>query len=318
MKDQKKAIDPQNSVIESRRLFYFYHVAKHGRFVAAEAALGVAQSAMSRQIQQLEASLGVPLLVRNGHGVTLTEFGEILYRHAEDILTRMASSLAELSDAADKSGGSVSIAAPPTFTSVYMVAIIDTFQQQYPNVRIRAVEGSTGSVMSQLSTGEVDCAIVLQPKKAGRTLQKKLLSEPVCIICSPDHPVADQKFVPRAQLRELDLILPASLHGSRALLREYFDGDDIPLRAHIEADSLTLTRNLVMQKKVCTILPASACEEQIAEGTLVSVPLKPTLSRELFIARLSDRTPSAPAEALMSIVVDVVKGARRGGDAAVA
>ena len=79
------AIQATEKVIDSRRLLYFYHVAKAGRFTAAEAILDVAQSAMSRQIQHLERDLGVQLLDRTGHGVKLTTHGEILFRQAEAI-----------------------------------------------------------------------------------------------------------------------------------------------------------------------------------------------------------------------------------------
>jgi LysR family nitrogen assimilation transcriptional regulator len=296
-----------NRILDSRRLLYFYYVAKTGRFIGAEAALGVAQSAMSRQIQQLESELGLRLLERTGRGVTLTPVGEILYRDAEDILQRMASTITELRDASNLHGESVSIAAPPTFTNVYMAQIILRLQAQRPGLRVRAVEASSGSVMNQLVGGEVDCAIVsATASPPGRIVQRPLLTEPVTVICAPTHPVARQRSVPRRQLRELDLVLPAALNGSRALLRDYFATDDIPLRSQIEADSLALSRKLVMQRPLCTILPTSSCEEQIAVGELVAVALDPPLVRTLYIARLKDRPISEAGKALMEVAQAVV------------
>jgi DNA-binding transcriptional LysR family regulator len=294
-------------ILDSRRLLYFYHVAKTGRFIGAEAALGVAQSAMSRQIQQLESELGLQLLERTGRGVKLTEFGEILYRDAEDILQRMASTITELRDASSRNPESVSIAAPPTFTNVYMAEIILRLQALRPTLRVRAVEASSGSVMNQLVGGEVDCAIVSLANGSSRTVQRPLLTEPVCVICAPSHPVARQKDVPRSQLRDLDLVLPAALNGSRALLREYFAVDDIPLRSQIEADSLALSRKLVMRKPLCTILPTSSCEEQIEAGELVAVPLRPALARTLYIASLRDQPTAGAVQALMDVTEAVVR-----------
>ena len=300
-----------NRILDSRRLLYFYYVAKTGRFIGAEAALGVAQSAMSRQIQQLEAELGVQLLERNGRGVTLTEFGEILYRDAEDILHRMASTLTELQDASHRVTGSVSIAAPPTFTNVYMAEIILRLQALRPTLRVRAVEASSGSVMNQLVGGEVDCAVVSLANPPSRIVQRPLLTEPVCVICAPSHPVARQKNVPRAQLRDLDLVLPAALNGSRALLRDYFAAENIPLRSQIEADSLALSRKLVMRKPLCTILPTTSCEEQIAAGELVAVPLDPPLNRTLYIASLRDHPPVDAVRDLVDVTVAVAQGTPR-------
>src|SRR5258708_32915527 len=73
-------------LIDSKRLLYFFHVARMRSFSAAEAILGVAQPALSRQIQQLESELGVQLLVRNGRGVSLTQYGTILQEQAGTIL----------------------------------------------------------------------------------------------------------------------------------------------------------------------------------------------------------------------------------------
>ena len=69
----------QQGVIDSRRLLYFFHVARTGSFTVAETVLNVAQSAISRQIQLLESELNVQLLSRNGRGVSLTPAGEILF-----------------------------------------------------------------------------------------------------------------------------------------------------------------------------------------------------------------------------------------------
>lgn len=301
---------PSSQILDSRRLLYFYYVAKTGRFIGAQAALGVAQSAMSRQIQQLESELGVQLLERNGRGVTLTAFGEILYRDAEDILQRMSSTITELQDASSRNTQSVSIAAPPTFTNVYMADIILRLQALHPSLRIRAVEASSGSVMTQLVGGEVDCAIVSLANPPSRIVQRPLLTEPVAVICSPSHPVARQKEVPRKQLRQLDLVLPAALNGSRALLRDYFAVEDIPLRSQIEADSLALSRKLVMRRPLCTLLPTSTCEEQIAAGDLVAVPLNPPLTRTLYIASLRDRPPNDAVKALMDVTEAAVRDKR--------
>ena len=81
------------SLLDSKRLFYFYHVARLGSLTTAETVLDVAQSAISRQLQQLEAELGEQLLERTGRGVKLTEAGELLFRQATSILGEMASTV---------------------------------------------------------------------------------------------------------------------------------------------------------------------------------------------------------------------------------
>lgn len=306
------AVRATQKLIDSRRLLYFYHVAKAGRFTAAEAILDVAQSAMSRQIQQLEAELGVQLLERTGHGVRTTPHGDILLRHAETILQGMAATLDALEAASHAPQGSVSIAAPPSFMATHMAAVIAAFTEACPGVRICAVEASTGGVYNHLASGEVDLAIVLQAPHTARLALRELTRETLYVVAAADHPIAAKAWVARAELRALDLVLPASLYGTRAILAEYFAAESIPLRSRLEADSLPLTRELLRTRPVCTILPRATCEAELADGSFVARPLRPALSRTLFLASLRDRPASRAVASLTVAVVGTVK--RRPGE----
>lgn len=293
-------------VIDSRRLLYFYHVAKAGRFTAAEAVLDVAQSAMSRQIQQLEADLGTQLLERTGHGVRLTPQGQILFRQAETILRTMATTVDELEEARHQPLGTVSVAAFPSFMATYMAKVIDRFAVACPGVRFCAVEASTGGVYDLLASEEVDVAIVLQVGNTSRLQVRELLREPLHIIARADHPIAAKPRVSRADLAKLDLVIPASLHGSRSILSQYFAAEGIPLRSQLEADSLPLTRALLLSRGVCAILPPETCRDGLTDGTLVARPLKPALNRTLHVASLRDRAASPHLQTLIDIVVETV------------
>jgi LysR family nitrogen assimilation transcriptional regulator len=301
------AIRATEKVIDSRRLLYFYHVAKAGRFTAAEAVLDVAQSAMSRQIQQLERDLGVQLLDRTGHGVKLTAHGEILYRHAESILSSMSMTVDELHEASQQSLESISIAAPPSFMASYMADVISGFTKARPGVRICAVEASTGGVYNHLASGQVDVAVVLQTANTARLFLQELAQETLYLVAAAGHPVEKQKFVDRHQLKDLELVLPASLYGTRAVLSEYFAAEDIPMRSQIEADSLPLMRELIRTHAVCAILPRITCEAELADGSFFKRPLRPALSRKLYIAHLRDSPQSDTMKVLIEHVVRAVR-----------
>ncbi len=294
-------------LIDSRRLLYFYHVAKTGRFTAAEATLNIAQSALSRQLRQLEEDLGVQLFNRTGHGVRLTHYGQILLKHAELILQNMASTIEDLDDARHQPQVNVGIAAPPSFMATYMPDIILGFMDAKPDARIRAVEASTGGVYTLLANEEVDLAIVLEPVNKSRLTLRKLSKENMYVMAAPNHPIADQEYVPRRQLKELSLVWPASLYGSRAILSKYLEGADMQLRSQVEVDSLPLMRQLVMKRPLCTILPRSACRAELEDGSLISRPLRPSLSRTLYIASLKDRPISDSMQAVIEQIVSTIK-----------
>ncbi len=68
-------------------LYYFAMVVEHGGFAAAERALGIPKSRLSRRISQLETDLGVRLLQRSTRRFAVTDVGMSVYRHAQTMLT---------------------------------------------------------------------------------------------------------------------------------------------------------------------------------------------------------------------------------------
>lgn len=303
------ALHGVSGLIDSRRLLYFYHVAKAGRFTIAQTTLNVAQSALSRQLQQLEEDLGVRLFDRTGHGVRLTQHGRILLEHAEGILRDMAATIDEIREARHLPQDTVSIAAPPSFMSTYMADVVLAFNEERPEARIRALEASTGGVYGLLANEEVDLAVVVEPLSRSRLALRRLTKEPLYLVCAPDHPFAELDVVSRKALKDASLVLPASLHGSRAILGKYLQDAGIELRSQFEVDSLPLMRQLLTRRPVCTILPSVTCRQELDDGTLVARPLRPALSRTLYIASLKERPLSDVMRAAIKCINGTVKTA---------
>lgn len=296
-----------HKLIDARRLLYFYYVARTGRFTGAEAALNVAQSAISRQLQQLEMDLGVQLFDRTGRGVRLTSAGQLLFDHSEEILSSMATTVDALQEASKAPQVNVSIAAPPSFMSACMGDVVADFTSKFPEGRIRVIEASTGGVFNSLVNGEVDLAIVLEPAGRARFDVQKLVSQELYLIAAPGHPLVSSDVVTRASLRQHAMILPASLHGSRAILKRFLDGAEMPLRSNVEVDSLPLMKELLASKPLCTILPAVACWDELKQGKLTARPLKPGLQRTLYVARLKEKPISEAMKFLIRCVTRVIR-----------
>ena len=165
------------SIIESRRLLYFFYVAKHGSFSRAEGVLDAPQPVISRQIAKLEDELGVQLLDRNGRGVTLTPFGEILLRHAETILREMGNAISELDIAKRKPAGQVRLAAPATFMTLYMPEILRRFMEELPDVELVITQLLTGEIYERLVSDYIDIGIVHSVPNKTRFEVRELLVE---------------------------------------------------------------------------------------------------------------------------------------------
>lgn len=286
-------------LIDSKRLLYFYHVARTGSFSAAETVLDVAQPAITRQVQQLESELGVQLLERHGRGVVPTQFGNILFRQAEAVLGEMSATFDEIKKAKNNPAGSISVAASASVMAKYMPEILNRFMTAYPDVQVTVIQAATGEVYDRLSSGEVDVAIVTQTPNSSKITKQKLVTEPMYLIVSQSHPLAREKTVTREQLGDVALVLPASEHGIRLIIEKYFEAAGIELNTHLRVDSVPLIQALVRQGRICTVLPEIACGTADDGTGLVMIPLKPSPTRTLWAASLGDRARSPFVKAMM-------------------
>jgi DNA-binding transcriptional LysR family regulator len=295
------------TIIDSRRLLYFYHVARMGSFSAAEAILGIAQPALSRQIQQLETELGVSLMERNGRGISLTAFGTILQQQALAILGEMSNAVEQLQRARRTPTGQISIAAPAGIMTNFMPDILRRYVAAFPEIQVTAIQASTGEVYDHLASGTVDVAIILQSRSTQKMTCERLLVEELLLVARRDHLIAKQKFVERAQLQTLSLMLPGSRHGMRENIESYCQEGGIELNCNLFIDSVPLQRALVLDGHGCVLLPKLTCETDLDLSKFVALPLKPTLTRSLYVASLQVRSKSPFVKALIRDVVDVFR-----------
>ena len=301
------------NLLDSRRLFYFYHVARLGSVSAAEAVLDIAQSALTRQIQQLEAELDEQLLQRNGRGMMLTPAGEILFRQAESILHDMAATVRLIEQhKVQEEGGQVTIAFPPTFANIFMPDVVRRFIELFPHVSLTGHEVRTDQVYDMLASGQADLAIVMHEATSQKITLQKLLTDQLFVVMGAQHLFAGRPAVAREALVELELILPLASHGTRASLESYCADAGIHLDAQLLLDSLGITKAVLGDNRFCAILPELSCAEEIKAGTLVALPLEPPLKRSIFLGRLRDRPLTAAMKVLSQEIIRAVR-AKSGG-----
>jgi DNA-binding transcriptional LysR family regulator len=270
-------------IIDSRRLFYFYHVAQAGSFSRAEAAVSAPQPIISRHISKLEEEIGLQLLDRHGRGVSLTQFGEILQRRAGVILTEMEEALDELDTANRQPLGQVSIAGSATIMSLYMPEIVTRFIAANPEIELTAVQASTGEVYSQLIAGKVDVGIVLEVPNKAKFEVEPLSQDGMVLVVARTHGLAAEETITRASLKDVDLVLPAASHGLRAIIDQYIAAGRLRTAPKLQIDSIPLIRAIVAKGRYATILPSSTAQFEFG-GEFVALPIRPGLSRTIYAA----------------------------------
>ena len=118
------------------KLRIFHAAASAGSFTHAGDSLRMSQSAVSRQVSALEKELGIALFHRHARGLVLTEQGEVLYRTASEVMTKLHNAETILSDATTKPSGDLKIATPVGLGTVWVSQRLREFMDLYPEIRI--------------------------------------------------------------------------------------------------------------------------------------------------------------------------------------
>lgn len=121
------------------KLRIFHTVSNAGSFTKAADLMNLSQSAISRQINGLEESLGVLLFHRNPRGLVLTEQGEILSKTVRDVFTRLSMTEALLNEGRGNPRGPLKITTSVTFGSFWLAPRLPIFLKEHPNIELKLI-----------------------------------------------------------------------------------------------------------------------------------------------------------------------------------
>lgn len=178
--------------LDPRRILIFRTVAREGSVSGGARALGWTQPAVSQHIRLLEEEVGQALLLRSSTGVTLTEAGERLLRHADGIAGLLGSAEAELASLAE-GAGSVTIAAFPSALADFVPRAIAAARLAVPKLRARVIELEPPEAIEGVLAGDADIAVVFEYDELHDDVQLarvKLGVDPSRLVLPAEHPLA--------------------------------------------------------------------------------------------------------------------------------
>ncbi|TKT76316.1 LysR substrate-binding domain-containing protein [Aquamicrobium sp. LC103] len=266
------------------------HVAELGSLSKAADRLHIAQPALSRQIRLLEEELGARLFDRHGRGMIITNKGEDVLRHALRVMAELEEMRAAVADENAPLRGHVSIGLPPTASDILSEPLVSAFRDTHPEATLRIVSAYSGYLFDWLHRGEVDAAILYDPKSARTLRVQPLLEEALFLIGPPQSALSPDQPVEFADLENLRLLLPSNSHGLRIIVNRYAEEVDIRLNVKVEADSYSTLKSLVHSGHGFTVLPLAPMHEELTTGRLRAAPLiNPVPLRRLIMSYPTDR-----------------------------
>ncbi|CAB3672444.1 LysR substrate-binding domain-containing protein [Achromobacter pestifer] len=289
-----------------RQLKYFVRVVDMQNMTRAAESLHVAQPALSQQMSLLEGDLGVALLVRGAKGVQPTAEGLLLYRHAQTILRQVDSTRSLLSKTDDPVTGTVSIGLASSTARILALPLMRRAKQELPSVVLEIVDVPSADLTKLVLQGRIDFSLSPDQQPMQGLLRTPLLRESLFLlahssIALPSGTLSITDFA------ALPLVLPSLPNTLRARLDHAFLMAGLTYNLFAEASTSAILIPAVRSAMAATILPCSAAQPEIAEGSIIAHTVDDSLSRELVLCTSASLPPTPAVEQVIALCKDEIK-----------
>ena len=191
-------------------------IVEQGSLSAAARARHISQPAVSKQVQRLEAELGVTLLLRAPRRrVELTPAGERVLAFARQTLARYEALERDLAGLQAVVQGRLSLAASTIPGEYVLPALLAAFRAEYPQVEVQMTIGDTADVVARVLAGEADLGVVGSAVQRPGLRLERLLGDELVLVVPLDHPFASRKQISVAELEGQPLVLREEGSGTR-------------------------------------------------------------------------------------------------------
>jgi DNA-binding transcriptional LysR family regulator len=284
--------------VNSRQLRAVLAVAEYRSFIAAAAALGISQPALTLAVKRLENMLGVALFVRTTRQVAVTAAGHEFVAMAERVLNDLRLGMRSVQDLSDRQRGQVIVT---SLIPVRMSEVIAEYSRCFPRIEIELREGFQDDVHDDVRSGVADFGVGHLGDVPRTFVTERLSTETLGVVLAKGHPLAHTRQIEFKALRDVALVSLPLRSRTRRLIDAAATAAGFTLR-HVVTVALPVTLfSLVRSGVGVAIVPVRPPPWRPFES-LVSRPLvKPSLCSEIGSLRLRDRELSPAAAGLLAL-----------------
>lgn len=277
-------------------LYYFAAVVDHGGFAAAERALGIPKSRLSRRISALESELGVRLLQRSTRRFAVTDVGTSVHRHAQSMLAEAQAAREAVDRLSAEPRGSVRVSLPVSMAQQQMPRLLPEFMALYPKVRVQLIVSNRR--VDVINEG-VDVAIRVRSKldEDGSLVMRSFGQIQELLVASPTY--LDRAGRPQAP-EELADHVTLSISEDEARQRWELHGPEgevrrIELQPRVTGFDFPMMQTMAENGIGITLLPETICADAVRSGKLEVVLPQWRLPQGIAHAVFASRRGMLPA-----------------------
>lgn len=289
--------------MDLHKLRTFAVVATEGNITRAARRLSTSQPAVSKQLSELEESLGIALFHRLPRGVRLTEAGHLLLRHAERIFAAESVAEAELAELGGLTRGRLSIGASTTIGSYLMPHVFSAFHREHPDVKLELEIANTSVIQNMVLDDRIDLGLT-----EGFVAREQLVAEVVhydemVLIAAPSHPLATRASVLPRDLARHTFISRERGSGTRDVIEAALAERKVELEPAMALGSTEAIKSVVASGAGIAIVSRLAVEQELSLGRLRTVEVQGlSVRRALHMVRLGGKRESPAVEAFIRML----------------
>jgi len=286
-----------------QQLTYFLAAAEHGSFTAAADVLHLARPSVSEQVAHLEAELGVPLFVRTGRRLALTDAGRLLRPEAERTLVAAGEAADVVQRARALTGGTASLGTFSTAHHLLLPGLVEDFVRRHPQVAVRVVGENSVQLVEAVRAGRLEAGLVALPiDDEGLEVGAAIADFEVVYASTAPGRLAAMTI---ERLADAVLVLPEARWGdedpTRRQLAARAQRAGVTIRPRIEVQHANAALQLAARGLGGTLVTRALLDALGYRDDLAAVSLDPPLHETFAFIQRCNARPSPATRALMTL-----------------
>lgn len=298
--------------MDIRRLKSFITIVDMGSITRAADVLHIAQPALSQQLASIEEHFRQKLLTRSQQGVSMTDAGKVVYRHAQVILRQMEQAQSEVLDAGAVLSGKVTVGLAP-FSSAATLALrlLEETRRLHPGILLHITESVSQPYSQMIMNGRLEMGLIHGSGPIRGVKFEPLLREEFVLVVHKKYGIeTDEAPIAVSELGSLPFLLPPTYNFVRRAINLAFTRSRTDLTVVAELESVRTIARSVDAGLGATIMPRAVANRIVAESNqeIVVRQIASPMIEEMLSLCISDTTPmSEPALAVKALLLQLTE-----------
>ena len=278
------------------RLKVFYTVASRLSFTKAATELFITQPAISKHIQELEEQYKIKLFDRNGSKISLTNAGEVLLKHTNNIFEIYREIDFDMSSLINEHTGLLRIGASTTISQYILPPLLARFHQKMENIKVNLLNGNSEQIENALLNKEIEIGIVEGQSKKKSIKYTQFLKDELVLVCKSSHALVNKDEFTAADLKKMNFLVREQGSGTLEVIGYALKSLELKfsdLNIEMQLGSTESIKSYLLNSDCVAFMSIHAIEKELKNNELTILDVKNlSIERYFYIISLQGKNDS--------------------------